>query len=67
MRFKLSPKKLIDYLKEVRTETKKVNWPTRKQTIKYTLVVIGIALAVAVFLGALDYLFGNIFIQEIVL
>ena len=46
------------YLKEVRTELKKVNWPTREQTIKYTLTVIVISLATAIFFGALDYVFG---------
>lgn len=45
------------FLKEVRTELKKVNWPTRQETIKYTLIVIGVSLAVAVFLGGLDFIF----------
>ena len=49
--------KIITFLKEVKVELKKVNWPTRKQTIKYTLIVIGVSLAVAVFLGGLDFLF----------
>lgn len=57
MKFKLSPKNLVIYLKEVKTEAKKVNWPTRKETMKYTLVVIAIAMAVAIFLGALDFIF----------
>ena len=37
---------------------KKVTWPTKKETYSYTLLVIGISLAVAVFLGALDYIFS---------
>ncbi len=52
------PKKGIDFLKEVRIELKRVTWPTRKQTIKYTLIVIGLTLAVAAFLGGLDFLFS---------
>jgi len=44
-------------LKEVKVELKKVNWPTRKQTIKYTLIIIGVSFAVAIFLGGLDFLF----------
>ena len=36
---------------------KKVNWPTRKETIKYTLIVIGLSFVVAFFLGGLDLLF----------
>ena len=50
-------RKIITFLKEVKVELKKVNWPTRKQTIKYTLIVIGVSLAVAIFLGGLDFLF----------
>ncbi len=50
--------KIITFFKEARIELKKVNWPTKKQTINYTLLVIGVSLAVAAFLGGLDYLFG---------
>lgn len=42
------------FLKEVRVEMAKVSWPTRKQTVLYTLVVIGLSLFLAVFLGLLD-------------
>lgn len=50
--------RIITFIKEARVEMKKVNWPTKKQTINYTLLVIGVSLAVAAFLGSLDYLFG---------
>lgn len=43
------------YLKESREELKKVVWPSRRETIKHTAVVIGVSLGVAVFLGFLDY------------
>jgi preprotein translocase subunit SecE len=46
--------KLINYIKESKDELKKVVWPSRKETTKYTLLVIGISLGVAAFLGALD-------------
>lgn len=52
--------KLTTFVKEARVELKKVNWPTREQTIKYTGLVISLSLAVALFLGALDYLFEYI-------
>ncbi|HCX28146.1 MAG TPA: preprotein translocase subunit SecE [Candidatus Portnoybacteria bacterium] len=45
------------FFKEVRLELKKVTWPSRQETINYTLMVIGISLAVALFLGLLDFLF----------
>ena len=50
--------KIIAFLKEVRLEIKKINWPTKDQTIKYTLIVLGISGTVAFFLGGLDYIFS---------
>ena len=49
----------IAYIKSARTELNKVTWPTRKQTLNYTLLIIGISLGVALFLGLLDYLFAG--------
>jgi len=49
--------KIISYLKEVKIEAKKVNWPTRKETLKYTLIVIGVSIVVAILLGGLDLVF----------
>lgn len=57
MKISQLPKKGIKFIKEVRTELKRVTWPTRQQTIKYTLIVIGLSLGVAAFLGGLDFLF----------
>jgi len=48
--------KITTFLKEVRLEMKKVNWPTREETIRYTLIVIGISVGVAIFLGGLDFI-----------
>ncbi|OGN01155.1 MAG: preprotein translocase subunit SecE [Candidatus Yanofskybacteria bacterium RIFCSPLOWO2_02_FULL_43_10] len=47
--------KIIQFLKEVRVELAKVSWPTRNQTVLYTLVVIGISVFMAVFLGLMDF------------
>jgi len=49
--------KLANYIRGSVEEMKKVTWPTRKETKNYTILVIGISLAVAAFLGALDYIF----------
>lgn len=54
------PKKIITFLKEVRLEMKKVNWPTRQETIRYTLIVIGVSIGVAIFLGGLDFIFTTL-------
>ncbi len=48
--------KISSFLGEVRQETKKVDWPTRKEAFKYTLIVVGVSIAVAAFLGGLDYI-----------
>lgn len=49
--------KIINYLKAAIEETKKVTWPTKKETYNYTLLVIFISLGVALFLGVLDFAF----------
>lgn len=51
--------KIKSYLVESYSELKKVNWPTRQETLRLTLIVIGFSLGVAVFLGLLDILFSN--------
>lgn len=55
------PKSLpVNFLQEVIAELKKVTWPTREETIKLTLTVIIISLAVGAFIGGLDILFVNL-------
>lgn len=48
----------ITFLREVRVELGKVSWPSRKQLLVYTGVVLGLCLFFAVFLGGLDTLFA---------
>ncbi|MBP6945929.1 MAG: preprotein translocase subunit SecE [Candidatus Pacebacteria bacterium] len=50
-------KKFIEYIKAVRNELTHVSWPTRNQAILYTLLVIVISIAVALMLGAFDFIF----------
>ena len=57
--------RVTSYFKEVRSEMRHVSWPSRKQTAVYTAVVVGVSLAVAVYLGALDYIFTAV-IQTII-
>lgn len=52
--------KVLDFLKDVRLELKKVTWPTKQQTFKLTFIVIIITLALAAFLGLLDFIFVHI-------
>ena len=45
----------IRFLGEVKNELAKVIWPTRAETIRYTLTVIVFSVVVALVLGAFDY------------
>jgi len=60
MKISQFPKKIINFLKEVKEEMGKVNWPTKREVFKNTLIVIGISVVLAAFLGGLDFLFTNL-------
>ncbi len=47
--------KLIQYIKDSKLELKKVIWPTRKQAVNHTILVISFSLALAAFLGIIDF------------
>jgi len=52
--------KIIQFFKEVRVEMGKVVWPTRKEALKITGIVILLSLFVAVFLGLIDFGLGKL-------
>ncbi len=58
--------KIRTFFKEVRQETRKVNWPTKKEATRYTFIVIGISVVVAAILGGIDFVFVSI-LRNIVL
>ena len=47
---------LINYLQGAVQELKKVVWPTKHEITQHTLIVIGLSLGLALFLGAVDYI-----------
>jgi len=51
---------IINFLKGVRTELKKVTWPKREEVIKLTLVVFIFSAIAAFYLGGLDLAFTKI-------
>ena len=55
----------IKFIKESYSELQKVSWPSKKQTVNYTLVVIGGSVVVAIFLGLLDVFFSSVVEQFI--
>jgi len=52
--------KIIQFLKEVRVELSKVHWPTRREMVVYTAIVLSVSTFLALFLGALDWVFASI-------
>jgi preprotein translocase subunit SecE len=47
--------KTAQFLREVKVELKKVTWPSRKQTIGSTVVVIALVMIISLFLGVVDF------------
>jgi preprotein translocase subunit SecE len=50
---------ITDFVKEVWAEAKHITWPTRKQTIYFTVAVLVISIFIAYYLGLLDFLFSR--------
>ena len=50
---------LLDFLKQVRLETSKVTWPTRKETMISTVMVFVMVLIVALFFFAVDQVLSS--------
>ncbi len=48
------------FLSESRQELKRVNWPRKEETTRYTVFVILLSIGLAAFLGILDFLFMQI-------
>ena len=46
----------IEFLKEVRVELSKVTWPTRNEVVKLTIIVVGVSVAIGLYIGGLDIL-----------
>ena len=47
-----------DFMRDSRTEVRKVVWPTRKETTQTTLIVLAVVALVAVIMWMLDSLLG---------
>jgi len=50
----------MSYLKETKGELSHVNWPSRRQSVIFSLVVIIISVLMAFFLGLFDLIFSKI-------
>ncbi|MEI6304433.1 MAG: preprotein translocase subunit SecE [Candidatus Taylorbacteria bacterium] len=52
--------RLTNYIKDTRAEMVHVNWPTRNQTIRFTVLVILVSIATAAILGFSDFVFAKL-------
>ncbi len=49
--------RFVNYLRDTRQELTHVSWPTQRQAIISTILVVSISIALALFVGAFDFLF----------
>lgn len=54
-RIKVITEKIVRFLKEAKIELKKVTWPTPRQTLASTSVVIIVVIIVSIYLGIVDF------------
>ena len=52
--------RFAQYIKDTRAEMAHVNWPTRQETIRYTVLVFLVAVATAILLGVSDFVFSRL-------
>ena len=52
--------KIKEYINSTKVEMKQVKWPTRHQTILFTVLVIAISVVLAYFLGLFDSIFSKL-------
>ena len=45
------------FAQDILAELKRVNWPTREQTNRLTVIVVAVSIAVGIMLGAVDFIF----------
>jgi preprotein translocase subunit SecE len=50
--------KITEFFEETKTELKHVIWPSRNQTLYYTIIVILLSVVVSYYLGFFDFLFS---------
>ncbi|HHF98294.1 MAG TPA: preprotein translocase subunit SecE [Candidatus Aerophobetes bacterium] len=52
--------KLMDFLRSVQVEARKVSWPSREEIVKSTAIVIVAILVSAIIIGGIDVIFLQI-------
>jgi preprotein translocase subunit SecE len=52
--------KAVQFLRDVRSELRKVTFPSRKETLASTAVVIVVVLLIATYLGLVDFVLSMV-------
>jgi preprotein translocase subunit SecE len=52
---------IVGFIRDVRSELRKVAWPTSRETVNLTVVVLALSVAMGMFLGGTDYIFQTLF------
>ncbi len=52
---------ITQFIGEVRSELRKVVWPTRREAANLTILVIALSAAMGLLLGGVDFLFSQLF------
>jgi len=52
---------IVRFYNETRGELRKVTWPTRQEAFNLTRIVLVVLFGMSIFLGALDYVFSQLF------
>ena len=51
--------RLVQWFRDLKSELKKVVWPTKEQTVKNTIVALAVTFASAIVLWGFDFLAGH--------
>lgn len=49
------------YFRETKAELQKVVWPSRKETINLTVIVLAVTVVMSIAMGLIDFLFSRLF------
>lgn len=55
------PNAIVRYFRETSGELKKVNWPTRREAINLTAIVLAVTFGMSIVMGFLDLIFSRLF------
>lgn len=55
------PNAVVRYFRETSGELKKVNWPTRREAINLTAIVLAVTFGMSIIMGFLDLIFSRLF------